>query len=631
MFGYISKALKWSSSQVKKKSIFKASITLTHKSRKSCIPFIASMTSLAMMIFLVTIGVILFIQMIRREQMQWNQNVSRIQLREDKSEVALTDFDDISIRFTIRDKTPDQNLISSGLVNHLYDILALNATLITTNYDDEDIPSLTEEKLQFKLCSKYDFVNSKQNPIIIKEIEQNLTEQLCLNFTENSLAGNEYNRELHKYIQINSYIHSNFSGRVEDKEIYIYQEIQTKYVDLDDYEAPIKYYYTDYAITNQNTNIIDGFHEFTYKIKRNSLELEDHWWDFLSSSEEREFNSVETNPEHVILSADYDPYTSSRFNFRFQLSEEINQYGRRVTNFLEVTGTIGGLFEILDIIVGIIIGYFYSKSLKKQIGQDLYKANKRIIVLENSIQKILKMPSDKKPACQKAATDCVKEVNKSSQEVEEIKELDQEDSKVMEAANICEDHVQGLPSLYEDHKSDKRQEDDKNDSNFIEGGVSENQYLKRDSDEGRQNNIYLQEEPLNEDLGDTDDFIKNNLDCVDLIFQIKELQLKTKYLLSKDAEYLKYGFPELYPSIRATYRSTHKYASSDKPNSNNLLKRSVSNTKIHPGPSGFSKSEVPHRFFEFNQLILQASKAASQAPADFDLEDRRRQRKYRLG
>ena len=66
----------------------------------------------------------------------------------------------------------------------------------------------------------------------------------------------------------------------------------------------------------------------------------------------------------------------NHFILEIKLSKDTYQYKRKVLNFLEVTGIIGGLFELFEVVFGIIIGMISSYSLRGQLIEEI-KVNKK--------------------------------------------------------------------------------------------------------------------------------------------------------------------------------------------------------------------------------------------------------------
>ena len=97
--------------------------------------------------------------------------------------------------------------------------------------------------------------------------------------------------------------------------------------------------------------------------ERNVLQREDNWWDVISNPSQTKFNTI----TYINREIDEDGIMDLGFKWTIGLGSRINKYERKVLNFLEVTGTVGGIFEIWDIIFGSFIGFAYSYMFKKEL------------------------------------------------------------------------------------------------------------------------------------------------------------------------------------------------------------------------------------------------------------------------
>jgi len=168
-------------------------------------------------------------------------------------------------------------------------------------------------------------------------------------------------------------------------------DLEDKYVDLNDIDNPIKTTHKSYLFGNRGKTELIGLNKYVYRVKRNEVELQDSWWDFLTNPEPQKFANLDTDYRYE----HFDEY-QTEFRFSFFLSDETSQFGRKLLNFLEVTGIVGGLFEVLDIFMGIVIGYVYNLSLKREIKSDLLKSEKRIQELEENMKEMLKDKDSKR-------------------------------------------------------------------------------------------------------------------------------------------------------------------------------------------------------------------------------------------
>ena len=120
----------------------------------------------------------------------------------------------------------------------------------------------------------------------------------------------------------------------------VYVTTQRLYLDLDDIDNPLKPLYEEQIFHDLIRNT--GYNHYSYLIERNELNLEDDWWNVVSNPSNIKFNTLKY--QGLKDSEDYSARSIVRISM--SLSPQTNKYGRKVLNFLEVTGTVGGIFEI---------------------------------------------------------------------------------------------------------------------------------------------------------------------------------------------------------------------------------------------------------------------------------------------
>ena len=76
------------------------------------------------------------------------------------------------------------------------------------------------------------------------------------------------------------------------------------------------------------------------------------------------------------------------FKLRIVISSNKFQYKCKVLNFLEVTGIIGGLFELFEVVFGIIIGIVSSYSLRGQLIEEIKINKKKNQILEKELDQL---------------------------------------------------------------------------------------------------------------------------------------------------------------------------------------------------------------------------------------------------
>ncbi|CAI2380739.1 unnamed protein product [Moneuplotes crassus] len=525
MAGLVTKAIKWSAKQIKKQNLFDESISLTHKTKNNFMAFMAGLVSIAMMVFLIGIGIILAIRMIKKSEMQWNQNTTRASLRSDTTLVNVTEADMISVRVVLTSILPDYYAYD---LNQIFNISFGN---IEQTYAEDFEAEIKEANLTYARCTKYDFPESRLHPSLEKYTATGQIKQMCFNLTGTSIAGNSNSRDLYKYVRLHLSLRSQFIDIMKESKFSLQFEIQSRYVDLNDLDNPIKSIYWDYTLGTVGDLENWGAHRYKFDILRNEVELQDTWWNFLSNPTTKEFKSVDTDSYNYERLGDY---LATLYTIDFSLGEKTNQYGRKVLNFLDVTGVVGGLFEILDIFAGIIIGYLYTYNLKREITKDLVKADNKIQDLQKSIDEILKKD----------------QVGQEQNNVEVLQRVNRDECK--ESSKKIEDCKEEINSIVkfqiENSQMTSTQHFLKNTQNPQRlSKVKPIQYKSPLSSElqslKNHNTSHTPPVPSKHPSAtpspptnlNPDKFLKEHLDCVSLVFAIRTLQLKVQYLLAKDA------------------------------------------------------------------------------------------------
>ena len=128
-----------------------------------------------------------------------------------------------------------------------------------------------------------------------------------------------------------------------------------KYVDLNDIENPIKEYIMDIPGLTSEFGYVK---ELQIKLRRNEVYLEDSLFSIFEA-EPIEFNNIVDY--NLVVSK---VYGSGQNLITIILDEAVEQHRRRVLTFLEVTGTLGGIFEVFEVGIGAIIGWITSYMFK---------------------------------------------------------------------------------------------------------------------------------------------------------------------------------------------------------------------------------------------------------------------------
>lgn len=219
----------------------------------------------------------------------------------------------------------------------------------------------------------------------------------------------------------------------------------------------------------------------------------------------------------------------------FRLSAKIDQYRRSVLSLLEVTGILGGIFEVFDIVFGSCIGFVTAYFFKNELHERINQSYDEIEALKLKIQTLEQ-----------------KEINtaKNNGALEEEKKV--------EYTKSAQDHFRTFHDQIQLSRKSRYNSVSNQEPSYIPE-VKEHNRLK--------------------------DF-KAKLDCINIVESIEKLQIKVDYLLKKDPDYEKDDIERFSPSISKISRSQTKIKPSasfvptirhgnDEANSMHMLKNKV--------------------------------------------------------
>lgn len=129
---------------------------------------------------------------------------------------------------------------------------------------------------------------------------------------------------------------------------------QTLTVDLNDIAKPIKrdmdIYLADYFLKS------DKVYSITFYLNQIQLELDDSLVGVWSQSQSKTISSLNGLSSTGESMHEPGELEMNIFKVSFIKSKAIEQYKRKVFNFFELTGILGGLFEIFHVGFGFLIG-----------------------------------------------------------------------------------------------------------------------------------------------------------------------------------------------------------------------------------------------------------------------------------
>ena len=147
-------------------------------------------------------------------------------------------------------------------------------------------------------------------------------------------------------------------------------------MNLNDIENPISPYIENFGIYNLNPNFQTKIEVF---IEPQEVTLEDSFLT-LEPAKTHYFNKICDREKLIITNYNYhglDARNYSPMMIEVRISPNQYQYRRKVLGFLEVTGILGGLFELFEITIGIIIGSISSFTFRSQLIKEIIISEKK--------------------------------------------------------------------------------------------------------------------------------------------------------------------------------------------------------------------------------------------------------------
>ena len=145
--------------------------------------------------------------------------------------------------------------------------------------------------------------------------------------------------------------------------------VDNVYLDFTDLNQFIKNYIKSEIIRFVNKDFTSGLRVY---LRKNYYNIRDSIWpSFWNDEKVGEFSSIERVENFV-----QNKYAKSIFRIEIYIDPQVDNYSARIINILDITGTIGGVFELLKITIGFVIGIYSSKSLNRSIENRLKEMEK---------------------------------------------------------------------------------------------------------------------------------------------------------------------------------------------------------------------------------------------------------------
>ena len=93
--------MKWTYDRIKKRDLFKKSVSLTFKGEDSFVSCIGGFVSIIIFVIIIGVGALLGLRMIRRQEISWNYNTVIRELRSETVPVNLTSQDEIILKVDV--------------------------------------------------------------------------------------------------------------------------------------------------------------------------------------------------------------------------------------------------------------------------------------------------------------------------------------------------------------------------------------------------------------------------------------------------------------------------------------------------------------------------------------------------
>ena len=197
---------------------------------------------------------------------------------------------------------------------------------------------------------------------------------------------------------------------------------KTKYVDLNDIQNPLK---IEPRFTGKWTLSNAILQVNNVELTPHEVILEDTLWFYFQEPEPIRFLKVQDWNEVRQFGQPFfhsKLVTETPLGIYIHLGQSTSQYRRKVLTIFEVTGFLGGIFEIFEVTVGLLLSYLSFYSFKYNIEKEIVKANKRH---EKTIQEFQKL-KDEYTNMKKQMEEHKREENK---EIDGVKSFKREEQK----------------------------------------------------------------------------------------------------------------------------------------------------------------------------------------------------------
>lgn len=363
---FISKFSFWGKERVKRLDIFSKPITLTYKSSDSFTTLFGGIVSISIFTLLIIYAVTLGLVLVNRKGTQKSKSSTRKNISSDPETYVMT-RDNLGFAFIFRE----------NMNNWYLDRTYLDVQIHQSSINIQNVSSIVYSSKN-RPYQKWGntLPNIAENEPIVQQLKYLAYCPVNQTF---EVDGSVYGMDM-KYVQIlvkrcvnGTDVVWKTPQEIEDKikaSDFLFG-FANKYFDLADYENPIKSY-IEYKYTY---SLVSGFHKSaTLYVKKSEAELDDELLQ-ISNTQQIEFLSI----DNFLYDFSAEKSDQTLLSLIIRQDSSIDYYERRVYSLLDLTGQVGGLFEVFQAIGSLTVGFFAHKLLLYSFFNKLYHVESKDI------------------------------------------------------------------------------------------------------------------------------------------------------------------------------------------------------------------------------------------------------------
>ena len=144
--------------------------------------------------------------------------------------------------------------------------------------------------------------------------------------------------------------------------------VANSYVDFNDYENPVKRYFDD----RYSYKLTPGFRKISRMfLRQNTAEFRDSLMD-IGFTDNKKFYSVGVEDSDFAI----EPSDGTLYDYVMLLDHNKDNYERSVYSLFDLSGQLGGLYEVLELFGKISVGFITSKMLILTMMSNMYHVQK---------------------------------------------------------------------------------------------------------------------------------------------------------------------------------------------------------------------------------------------------------------